>query len=258
EELDANAQRFADQAFRILERDRTEVRFNGEWLAKLSFAEVVRLTRVLTVARLLERDDFAKRFAAQESISLSELLYPPMQAYDSVAIDADVEIGGTDQLYNLLTGRDVMERYGKDPQLVVTYPLLVGIDGAEKMSKSRGNYVGILEPPEEMFGKTMSIPDEALPQWWELLGGGGEHPESPAAPTRWTRAPSTAPSSRPASASSPASVPFDSPGPGATISRLPKLAALESPCKRPQRSASKSNRNPFVPRFRGLGRESGP
>jgi tyrosyl-tRNA synthetase len=179
EELDANAQRFADQAFRILDRDKTEVRFNGEWLAKLSFAEVVRLTRMLTVARLLERDDFAKRFAAQEPISLSELLYPPMQAYDSVAIAADVEIGGTDQLYNLLTGRDVMERYGKDPQLVVTYPLLVGLDGAEKMSKSRGNYIGILEPPEEMFGKTMSIPDEALPQWWELLVGGGEHPESP-------------------------------------------------------------------------------
>jgi tyrosyl-tRNA synthetase len=179
EELDANAQRFADQAFRILDRDKTEVRFNGEWLAKLSFAEVVHLTRMLTVARLLERDDFAKRFAAQEPISLSELLYPPMQAYDSVAIDADVEIGGTDQLYNLLTGRDVMERYGKDPQLVVTYPLLVGLDGAEKMSKSRGNYIGILEPPEEMFGKTMSIPDEALPQWWELLVGGGEHPDSP-------------------------------------------------------------------------------
>jgi tyrosyl-tRNA synthetase len=179
DELDANAERFADQAFRILDRDRTEVRFNGEWLAKLSFAEVVRLTRILTVARLLERDDFAKRFAAQEPISLSELLYPPMQAYDSVAIDADVEIGGTDQLYNLLTGRDVMERYGKDPQLVVTYPLLVGLDGVEKMSKSRGNYVGILEPPEEMFGKTMSIPDEALPQWWELLAGGGERPEEP-------------------------------------------------------------------------------
>ena len=179
EELDANAQRFADQAFRILDRDKTEMRFNGEWLAKLSFAEVVRLTRMLTVARLLERDDFAKRFAAQEPISLSELLYPPMQAYDSVAIDADVEIGGTDQLYNLLTGRDVMERYGKDPQLVVTYPLLVGLDGGEKMSKSRENYIGILEPPEEMFGKTMSIPDEALPQWWELLVGGGEHPDSP-------------------------------------------------------------------------------
>src|SRR5256714_14462349 len=100
-----------------------------------------------------------------------------MQAYDSVAIDADVEIGGTDQLYNLLTGRDVMERYGKDPQLVVTYPLLVGVDGVEKMSKSRGNYVGILEPPEEMFGKTMSIPDTALEQWWELVAGGGAHPQ---------------------------------------------------------------------------------
>ena len=179
DELDANAQRFADQAFRVLDRDKTEVRFNGEWLAKLSFAEVVRLTRMLTVSRLLERDDFAKRFAAQEPISLSELLYPPMQAYDSVAIDADVEIGGTDQLYNLLTGRDVMERYGKPPQLVVTYPLLVGLDGVEKMSKSRGNYIGIEEPPEEMFGKTMSIPDEALPQWWELVAGGGDHPDSP-------------------------------------------------------------------------------
>jgi tyrosyl-tRNA synthetase len=179
EELDANARHFAEQAFRILDRERTEVRLNGEWLARLSFAEVVRLTRMLTVSRLLERDDFAKRFAAQEPISLSELLYPPMQAYDSVAIDADVEIGGTDQLYNLLTGRDVMERYGKEPQIVVTYPLLVGLDGAEKMSKSRGNYIGILEPPEEMFGKTMSIPDEALPQWWELVAGGGAHPDSP-------------------------------------------------------------------------------
>ena len=179
EELDANAQRFADQAFRVLDRGKTEVRFNGEWLAKLSFAEVVRLTRMLTVSRLLERDDFAKRFAAQEPISLSELLYPPMQAYDSVAIDADVEIGGTDQLYNLLAGRDVMERYGMEPQLVVTYPLLVGLDGAEKMSKSRGNYIGIEEPPEEIFGKTMSIPDEAIPQWWELLAGGGEHPDDP-------------------------------------------------------------------------------
>jgi tyrosyl-tRNA synthetase len=179
EELDANAQRFADQAFRVLDREKTEVRFNGEWLAKLSFAEVVRLTRILTVSRLLERDDFAKRFAAQEPISLSELLYPLMQAYDSVAIDADVEIGGTDQLYNLLTGRDVMERYGKPAQLVVTYPLLVGLDGVEKMSKSRGNYIGIEEPPEEMFGKTMSIPDTALPQWWDLVAGGGPHSEDP-------------------------------------------------------------------------------
>jgi tyrosyl-tRNA synthetase len=131
------------------------------------------------VARLLERNDFAERFAAKEPISLSELLYPPMQAYDSVAIDADVEIGGTDQLYNLMAGRDVMERYGKPPQLVVTYPLLVGLDGVEKMSKSRGNYIGIDDPPEEMFGKVMSIPDGALEQWWALLTAGGEHSASP-------------------------------------------------------------------------------
>ena len=113
-------------------------------------------------------------------ISLSELLYPLMQAYDSVAIEADVEIGGTDQLFNLLAGRDVMPQYGLEPQVVITYPLLVGTDGELKMSKSRGNYIGITEPPEEMFGKTMSIPDEALPQWWELLVG-GEHPDEPMA-----------------------------------------------------------------------------
>jgi len=179
EELDANAQRFREQVVRVLDPERTEFRFNGEWLAPLTFAETVRLTRTLTVARLLERDDFAKRFEAREPISLSELLYPPMQAYDSVAIEADVEIGGTDQLYNLLTGRDVMERYGLEPQVVVTYPLLVGLDGAEKMSKSKGNTIGINEPPEEMFGKVMSIPDSALEQWWELVAGGGEHPADP-------------------------------------------------------------------------------
>jgi tyrosyl-tRNA synthetase len=178
-ELDANAAKFREQVVRVLDPERTEFRFNGEWLAPLTFAETVRLTRTLTVARLLERDDFAKRFAAGEPISLSELLYPPMQAYDSVAIEADVEIGGTDQLYNLLAGRDVMPHYGLEPQIVVTYPLLVGLDGAEKMSKSRGNYVGINDPPEEMFGKTMSIPDAALPQWWDLVGGGGDHPPDP-------------------------------------------------------------------------------
>jgi tyrosyl-tRNA synthetase len=179
EELDANARRFREQVVRVLDPQRTEFRFNGEWLAPLTFAETVRLTRTLTVARLLERDDFAKRFAAGEPISLSELLYPPMQAYDSVAIEADVEIGGTDQLYNLLAGRDVMPHYGLEPQIVVTYPLLVGLDGVEKMSKSRGNYIGINDPPEEMFGKTMSIPDGALPQWWDLVAGGGGHPEDP-------------------------------------------------------------------------------
>jgi hypothetical protein len=176
--LDENAKEFAEQAFRVLDRERTEIRFNGEWLGKLSYAEVVRLARTITVARILERDDFAQRFAAREPISISELLYPLMQAYDSVAIEADIEIGGTDQLYNLLAGRDVMQDYGLDPQLVMTYPLLVGLDGEDKMSKSRGNYIGINDPPEEMFGKTMSIPDKALPQWWELVVGGGPHPDA--------------------------------------------------------------------------------
>ena len=171
EVLDANAQEFAQQVFRILDAERTEVRFNGEWLSKLAYADVVRLARALTVARLLERDDFAKRFAAHEPISVSELLYPLMQAYDSVAVEADVETGGTDQLYNLLAGREVMSRYGLEPQVVVTYPLLVGLDGVEKMSKSRGNYVAIGDRPEEMFGKVMSIPDEALGQWWSLCLG---------------------------------------------------------------------------------------
>ena len=179
EVLDANAREFAEQAFRVIDRERTEIRFNGEWLGKLSYAEVVRLARTITVARILERDDFAKRFAAHEAISVSELLYPLMQAYDSVAVEADIEIGGTDQLYNLLAGRDVMQDYGLDPQLVMTYPLLVGVDGEEKMSKSRGNYIGINDPPEEMFGKTMSIPDTALPQWWEMILEGGPHPDDP-------------------------------------------------------------------------------
>jgi tyrosyl-tRNA synthetase len=168
EVLDANAKLFAEQAYRILDRDRTEVRFNGEWLGKLDYAELVRLTRTGTVARLLERDDFAKRFARHEPISVSELLYPFAQGYDSVAIEADIEVGGTDQLYNLLMGRDVMAHYGLEPQMVITYELLVGTDGADKMSKSVGNYVGIDEPPEEQFGKVMSIPDDALPQWWRL------------------------------------------------------------------------------------------
>jgi len=181
EVLDANARHFADQAFRVLDRDRTEVRFNGEWLGSLTYGDTVRLARTMTVARLLERDDFAKRFEAHEPISLSELLYPIMQAYDSVAIEADIEIGGTDQLFNLLAGRDVMPQYGLEPQVVITYPLLVGLDGEEKMSKSKGNYIGVTEAPEEIFGKTMSIPDEALPQWWDLLVGGGEHPEDPMA-----------------------------------------------------------------------------
>jgi tyrosyl-tRNA synthetase len=168
EVLDANAELFAQQAFRILDPERTEVRLNGEWLGKLDYAELVRLTRTGTVARLLERDDFAKRFSARVPISVSELLYPFAQGYDSVAVRADVEVGGSDQLYNLLMGRDVMEHYGLEPQAIVTYELLVGTDGVEKMAKSTGNYVGIDEAPEEQFGKVMSIPDSAVEQWWRL------------------------------------------------------------------------------------------
>ena len=168
EVLDRNAQLFADQVYRILDRERTEVRFNGEWLGKLDYAELVRLTRTGTVARLLERNDFAERFDRGEPISVSELLYPFAQGYDSVAIEADIEVGGTDQLYNLLMGRDVMEHYGLEPQVAITYELLVGLDGVKKMSKSEGNYIGVDEPPEEQFGKVMSIPDRALEQWWRL------------------------------------------------------------------------------------------
>jgi tyrosyl-tRNA synthetase len=168
EVLDRNARLFAEQAFRILDREHTEIRFNGEWLGKLDYAELVRLTRTGTVAQLLERDDFAKRSAAREPISVSELLYPFAQGYDSVAVEADIEVGGTDQLYNLLMGRDVMHHYGLAPQAIITYELLVGTDGVDKMSKSQGNYVGIDEVPEEQFGKVMSIPDMALEQWWRL------------------------------------------------------------------------------------------
>jgi tyrosyl-tRNA synthetase len=168
EEIDHSAQTYLEQAMVVLDRDRTEVRHNGEWLSKLSYADVVRLARTITVARLLERDDFAKRMAAKEPISVSELLYPLMQAYDSVAVEADVELGGTDQLYNLLAGRDVMTHYGLDPQVVLTTPLLLSWDG-EKMSSSVGNNIPLTAAPEEMFGKTMRIPDDLLPEWWRLV-----------------------------------------------------------------------------------------
>jgi len=168
EEIEGNAQTYLDQAMVILDRDRTEVRYNGEWLSKLSYAEVVRLARTITVARMLERDDFANRYRAGEPISVSELLYPLMQAYDSVAIEADVELGGTDQLYNLLAGREVMEAYGLEPQVALTTPLLLSWDG-EKMSSSVGNNIPLTAPPEEMFGRTMRVPDEMLPEWYRLV-----------------------------------------------------------------------------------------
>jgi tyrosyl-tRNA synthetase len=168
EEIDRNAKAYFEQAKQIIDPDHTEVRFNGEWLGKLDFAEVVRLTRTVTVARLLERDDFAKRFAAKAPISVSELLYPMMQAYDSVAVQADVELGGTDQLYNLLAGREVMQAYGLEPQIVLTTPLLLGFDG-RKMSASLGNYIGLTDTPEEQFGKAMRISDHLLPEYYALI-----------------------------------------------------------------------------------------
>ncbi len=168
EQIEQNAETYLEQAMVILDRERTEVRRNGEWLSKLSYADVVRLARTTTVARILERDDFAKRFAAHEPISISELLYPLMQAYDSVAVEADVELGGTDQLYNLLAGREVMESYGLEPQVILTTPILVAWDG-EKMSSSLGNNIPLLAAPEEQFGRTMRIPDELLGQWYELI-----------------------------------------------------------------------------------------
>jgi tyrosyl-tRNA synthetase len=168
EEIDSNAKTYLDQAMVILDPARTEVRHNGEWLAQLSYADVVRLARTVTVARILERDDFAKRMRAREPISVSELLYPLMQAYDSVAVEADVELGGTDQLYNLLAGREVMPHYGLEPQVILTTPILVSWDGA-KMSSSVGNNIPLTAAPEEMFGRAMRISDDQLPQWYELV-----------------------------------------------------------------------------------------
>ena len=168
EEIDRNAKTYLEQAMVILDPERTEVRYNGEWLAELSYADVVRLARTVTVARILERDDFEKRMKASEPISISELLYPLMQAYDSVAVKADVELGGTDQLYNLLAGREVMPHYGQEPQVVLTTPLLLSWDGS-KMSSSKGNNIPLTAPPEEMFGRAMRISDDQLPEWYRLV-----------------------------------------------------------------------------------------
>ena len=175
EEIDRNAQRYFEQASTIIDPSRTELRFNSEWLGELDYAEIVRLARTTTVARILERDDFAKRFAAQEPISLSELLYPIMQGYDSVAVEADVELGGTDQLYNLLMGREVQQEYGLEPQVALTVELLLSWDET-LMSQSKGNYIGLAEAPEEQFGKTMRIPDSVLPQWYRLVMESDEDP----------------------------------------------------------------------------------
>jgi tyrosyl-tRNA synthetase len=169
EEIEANTKTYLEQAYLILDESRTEIRHNSEWLSGMGMADIIKLTRSTTVARILERDDFSKRFKAGDSISLTELLYPMMQAYDSVAIDSDEELGGTDQLYNLLMGRHVMEFYGKRPQCVLTTPLLVGADGVKKMSKSLGNYIGLTDSPSDVFGKAMSIPDGLMANYYALL-----------------------------------------------------------------------------------------
>jgi tyrosyl-tRNA synthetase len=180
EEIDANAKRYFSQALRILDGDRTELRFNSEWLGTLDFGEILRLTRTITVSRLLERNDFERRFKAEQPISVSEFLYPLMQAYDSVAIQADIELGGTDQEYNLLTGRDVQLAYGQEPQVILTTPLINGPNGVDKMSASLGNYISIDEPPAEMFGKAMSCVDELMHDYYRLcLEADGPPPADP-------------------------------------------------------------------------------
>jgi tyrosyl-tRNA synthetase len=170
EEIDANAETYKEQAFTVLRDDPSllEVRRNGEWL-DMPAADLFALARVATVAQILERDDFAKRFAAQQPISVLETLYPLLQGYDSVAISSDVELGGTDQTFNLLLGRDVQRAYGQPEQVILTMPILPGIDGVEKMSKSLGNHVGVTEPADEQFGKTMRLPDAAMDTWFSLL-----------------------------------------------------------------------------------------
>ncbi|MDZ4723007.1 MAG: tyrosine--tRNA ligase [candidate division Zixibacteria bacterium] len=163
-----NAETYQTQFFRILDKSKTEVRFNSEWFKKMEFLEVIHLTSKFTVARLLERDDFTKRFKANIPISVHELLYPLMQAYDSVAIKADIELGGTEQKFNLLAGRTIQEAYSVIPQCIMTLPILVGLDGEKKMSKSLGNYIGITESPKEIFGKAMSIPDNQIIKYFKL------------------------------------------------------------------------------------------
>ncbi len=169
EQILANAQTYRDQVLKVLDPERTQILFNSEWSDKLGAEGMIRLAARYTVARLLERDDFSKRFKSNQPIAVHELLYPLMQGYDSVAMKADVELGGTDQKFNLLVGRELQKQYGQEPQIILTMPLLEGLDGREKMSKSLGNYVGIAEPPQEMFGKLMSISDELMWRYIELL-----------------------------------------------------------------------------------------
>ncbi|QGP90790.1 Tyrosine--tRNA ligase [Neomoorella glycerini] len=168
-EVMANAETYKEQIFKILDPGRTEVTFNSRWLARLTFADVIQLAAKITVARMLERDDFARRYQENRPISVHEFFYPLMQGYDSVALAADVELGGTDQKFNLLMGRQLQREYGQEPQVAMMMPILPGLDGVQKMSKSLGNYIGINEPAREMYGKTMSLPDELMLTYFELV-----------------------------------------------------------------------------------------
>jgi tyrosyl-tRNA synthetase len=169
EQIDENAVTYKQQVFKILDEKLTEVRYNSEWLGKLGYEDTIRLTAHFTVSQMLERDDFSKRFQAEQPISLHELLYPVMQGYDSVCLECDVELGGTDQKFNLLCGRELQRHYGQKPQIVLMTPILEGLDGVQKMSKSLGNAIGINEPPAEMYGKLMSISDDLMWKYWVLL-----------------------------------------------------------------------------------------
>ena len=179
EEITANAKTYAEQVGRLLDTSKVRVEYNGDWLFPLTLIDIIKLTSSYTVARMLERDDFSKRFAEQVPISIHEFLYPLMQAYDSVHLRADVELGGTDQKFNLLVGRTLQERFGQEPQVCLIMPLLRGTDGEAKMSKSYGNYIGITDTPEDMFGKTMSIPDALLDEWYQLAGMGAQRDQDP-------------------------------------------------------------------------------
>src|SRR6476469_1701321 len=169
EEIEHNAKTYRDQVYKLLDPEKTEVRYNSEWMGKFDAADFIKLAAHTTVRQILERDDFEKRMNAQQPISLHELLYPLVQGYDSVALNADVELGGTDQKFNLLVGRNLQREYAQEPQVVLTTPLLEGLEGVQKMSKSLGNYIGITEPPDEMFGKIMSISDDLMWKYYELL-----------------------------------------------------------------------------------------
>ncbi|MDP6528421.1 MAG: tyrosine--tRNA ligase [Gemmatimonadota bacterium] len=173
EEILSNAETYREQFSRVLDPERTEVRFNGDWFAEMDFAGILELSSRFTVARMMERDDFHKRYTEGRPISVHEFLYPLMQGYDSVEIRADVEIGATEQTFNLLAARHIQKEYGMEPQVALTFPVLTGLDGVQRMSKSLGNYVGVTDAPEDMYGKVMSIPDELMPEWYRMVSGLG-------------------------------------------------------------------------------------